>query len=50
MDGATERETIIATVGLSICAWVIVVVITWFVWQMLDAGKPRCQPIAEARQ
>lgn len=42
-DDATERETLIAVIGLSICGWIIAVVIAWSVWQMLDAGKAQCQ-------
>ena len=43
MNDATERETLIAVIGLSICGWIIAVVIAWSVWQMLDAGKAQCQ-------
>ena len=43
MSDATERETLIAVIGLSICGWIIAVVIAWSVWQMLDAGKAQCQ-------
>lgn len=38
-----ERETLIAVIGLSICGWVIAVVLAWSVWQMLDAGKAQAQ-------
>lgn len=36
---ASERETILATVGLSLCAWVILTIVAWTVRQMLDANK-----------
>ena len=38
-----DRETLIAVIGLSVCGWIIAVVIAWSVWQMLDAGKAQCQ-------
>ena len=42
-----ERETLIAVIGYSLCAWVVLVVLAWSVWQMLDAGKAQCQEISQ---
>lgn len=42
-----RQEHMLATVALSICGWIIVVVIAWSVWQMLDANKAaQCQEVA----
>ncbi len=43
MNDATERETLIALIGFSLCAWVVLVVIAWSVWQMLEANKAQAQ-------
>jgi hypothetical protein len=34
----TDRQILIATVGFSLCAWVVLVTVAWGVWQMLEAG------------
>lgn len=46
-NDSTERETLIAVIGYSLCAWVVLVVIAWSVWQMLDANKAQCQEISQ---
>jgi len=41
-----DRDTLIAVIGYSLCAWVVLVVIAWSVWQMLDANRDaQCQRV-----
>lgn len=41
-----NRNTLIAVIGYSLCAWVVLVVIAWATWQMLDANREaQCQRV-----
>ena len=37
-DQPTEREIVIAIIGLSLCAWVVLVTLARVVWHMLEAA------------